>query len=91
MEAAVGKGSTEALVEEQEQECNVDAFDSEAVGIAPTVTLEKCVTFELAEIVTELVQSVGLWGKLECRDNGLVNLFGGPATNGVAAVQQNFQ
>lgn len=48
-------------------------------------------TFQLAEIVTELVQSVGPGGKLEGRDHGLVNRFGGPAADGVAAGPQNFQ
>ena len=49
MEAAVGEWAAEALVEEQEQERDVDAFGSETVGIASAIALEKSVTFQLAE------------------------------------------
>ena len=91
MEAAVGESAAEACVEEQEQERDVDAFGSETVGITSAIALEKSVTFQLAEIVTELVQSVGLGGKLECSDDDLVNLFGSPAADGVASVQQHLQ
>ena len=91
MEATVCQRTAEELVEEQKQESELNAFGRQAVGIASAIALEQSVTFELAEIVAELVQPVGLAGKLECRDNGLVNLFGGPAANGVAAVQENFQ
>jgi hypothetical protein len=56
MEAAVGEWAKEALVEEQEQKRDVDAFGSEAVGIASAIALEKSVTLQLAEIVPELVQ-----------------------------------
>ena len=73
VEAAVSHGTAETLVEEQKQESDLNAFGRQAVGIAPAITLEKSVAFELAEIVVELVQSVGLGGKL---------------TGGVAAVQE---
>jgi hypothetical protein len=47
-------------VEEQEQERDVNTFGGQAAGIAAAIALQQPVTFELAEIVTELVQSVGM-------------------------------
>ena len=43
----------------QEQERNVNAFDSQAIDIASAIALEMSVTFQLAEILTESVKSVG--------------------------------
>ena len=43
MEAAMSEGATEAFVEKQEQQRNVDAFGCESIGIASAVTLEKLV------------------------------------------------
>ena len=59
VEAAVGEGTAEALVEEQEQERDLNAFGCEAVGVAVAVALQQAVPFEFAEIVAELVQPVG--------------------------------
>ena len=52
MEEAVGQGATEALVEEQKQESDVDAFGGEAIGIAFPIALEQSIALELTEIVT---------------------------------------
>jgi hypothetical protein len=41
VEAAVGKRTTEALVEEQEQERDVNTLGGQAVGIASAITLEQ--------------------------------------------------
>jgi hypothetical protein len=90
MEAAVGEGAAEALVEEQEEERDVNAFGGQPVGIASAVALQQSVTFEFAEVVAELVQSIVFRRKLEGGDDCLVNLFGGPAANGRAVVQQDF-
>ena len=40
MEAAIGEGTAEALVEEQEQQGNVDSFAGQAVGIAAAIALQ---------------------------------------------------
>ena len=40
MEAAVGKGTAQPFVKEEEQESNLYAFCSEAVGIAGPVSLQ---------------------------------------------------
>ncbi len=60
VEAAVCQGTAKALVKEQKQESDLNAFGRQAVGIASAIAFEESVTFELAEIVAELVQSVGL-------------------------------
>lgn len=39
MESAVGERAAEALVEEQEQERNVDAFGGQAVGVMAAIAL----------------------------------------------------
>ncbi len=91
VEAAIGERAAEALVEEQEQEGDSDAFGGETVGVAATIAFEQPVALEFAEIVAELIQSVVLRGELERGEDGLVNLFGGPAADGSAAVQENLQ
>ena len=64
MEAAVGQGTAKAFVEEEEQECDLEAFGGEAVGIASAVALQERVAFQLAQIVAELVQAIGFWRKV---------------------------
>ena len=54
VEAAVCERTAESLVEEQKQENDLNAFGGQAVGIASAITFKESVTFELAEIVTEL-------------------------------------
>ena len=77
VETAVGEGATEALVEEQKQECDLHAFVCEPVGITAAIALEKSVTFELAQVVAELIETVSVGRKLKRGENGLVNLLGG--------------
>src|ERR1700736_1131636 len=91
MEAAVGERATKALVEEQEQERDVNAFGRQAVSVAAAIAFQQSVPFEFAEIVAELVQSVLLRGELEGGDDRLVNLFGSPAADGTAVMQQDFE
>ena len=47
--------------------------------------------FELSQIVTELVESVCFGRKLEGGNDCLVNLFGGPAPDGTAVMQEYLQ
>jgi hypothetical protein len=54
VESAVGERTAEALVKEQEEKGDVNAFRSQAVGIAAAIALEQSVPFEFAEIVAEL-------------------------------------
>ena len=60
MEATVGQRAAELLVEEEEQECDLHAFGGEPVSVAGTITFEQAVTFEFAQIVAELIETVSL-------------------------------
>ena len=40
VKAAVGERSTQALVEKQQEQCDLNAFLGEAVGVARAVTLD---------------------------------------------------
>ena len=42
VKAAVGEGSTEALVKEQKEECHLHAFWCEPVGVARAVVIRPC-------------------------------------------------
>src|ERR1700745_3831318 len=56
VEAAVGEGTAQALVKEEEQESDVDAFCRQAVGIARSVPPQQAVSLQLAEIVAQLAE-----------------------------------
>jgi hypothetical protein len=73
MEAAVGERAAQALVKEEKQEGDVDAFGGEAVGVTAAIALKQSVSFEFAQIVAELVESVLFRGELEGGENCLVN------------------
>jgi len=49
------------------------------------------VPLQFPEIVAKLVKAVRLGGKLKGGQDGLVDLFGGPTTHRVAAVQEHLQ
>ena len=91
METAVGEGAAEPFVEEEEEQRYLDSFRREAVGVARAVTLQQAVDLELAEVVAELVQAVGIGGEVEAGEDGVVDLLGGPAANLSAAVQEDFE
>ena len=78
-------------MKEQEQERDVNSLDRQSVSVAATVAFEQSRAFEFTEIVTKLVESVLFRGKLERGDDGLMNLFGGPAADGAAVMQENLQ
>lgn len=46
---------------------------------------------QFAEVVTELIQTVGFGRELERGEDGFVDLFGRPAADGVAAMEENLQ
>jgi hypothetical protein len=91
VEASVGKGPAETLVEEQEQERDVHALGGEPIGVSAAVPLEKSMAFQLAQIVAELVEAVGLGRERKGFENGWVNLLGGPTAQGGARVHENLQ
>jgi len=49
------------------------------------------VAFKFAQVVAELVECVGFFGKLEALKNSLVNVPGSPAAKAVATMQENFE
>ena len=65
VEVAVGKRAAEPFVKEQEEQGDLNPFWGETVGVAGSVTLQQPVGFELAQVVTELVQPVGAVGEVE--------------------------
>src|SRR5215813_3569445 len=91
METAVGKRAAEPLVEEQEEQRHLDPFRCEAIGVAGAIALQQAVALELAQVVAELVQAVGPVGEVEAGKNGVVDLFGGPAAEMSAAMQEDFK
>ena len=78
-------------MEEQKQECDLNAFWGEAVGIAGAVALQQVVALEFSQIVAELVEAVGFGGKLKGGEDGLVDLFRGPSADGIAAMEQDLK
>ena len=91
MKEAVGQWTAEPFVKKEEQECNLNALGGEQVRVTAGVTLEESVSFQLAQIVAELVQAVSFRREVESGDDGLVDLFSRPAADGIAAVQENLQ
>ena len=69
----------------------MEALAGQAVGVSCAVTFDQAVAFEFAQIVAKLVETVGLFGKLEALENDLMNLPGAPAAEIIAGVQKNLQ
>ena len=59
MEAGVGERSTQPFVKEQEEQRDLDAFWGEAIGVTGSVAFQQGVAFELTQIVTQLVETIG--------------------------------
>ena len=91
VEAAVGKGTTQPLMEEQKQQRDLNALEREAVGVTVAVALKQAVPLELAQIVAELVEAVSFIGEVEGRQDGLVDFLRGPTTDLSAAMQKDLE
>jgi hypothetical protein len=91
VEAAVGEGAAQPLMEEQKQQRHLNALQGEAVGVTVAVALEQAVALELAQIVAELVEAVGLIGEVEGGQDGLVDFLRGPTAELSAAMQQDLE
>ena len=63
MEAAMGERTAEPFMEEEEEQGHLDPFRGEAVGVSGPVPLQQTVAFELAQVVAELVETVGALGQ----------------------------
>src|SRR3982751_3137341 len=88
VEAAICKGSTQALVKEEKQEGHVNALGGEPIGVTTAIALNESVSFKFAQIVAELVEYVLFRGELEGGENRLVNLLCSPAADGTAVMQE---
>jgi hypothetical protein len=42
VETAIGQWAAQPLMEEQEEQCDLDALDGQAVSVASAVTLQQC-------------------------------------------------
>src|ERR1700730_6741751 len=91
VKAAVGERAAEPFVKEQEEQGDLNPFWRETVGVAGSVTLQQPVGFELAQVVTELVEPVGAVGEVEGGEDGVVDLLGGPAADLTTVVQQDLE
>ena len=47
--------------------------------------------FELAQVVAQLVEAIGLLGEIEAGEDGAMDLAGGPAADLRAAMQENLE
>ena len=86
VKAAVSKWTAQALVEEQKQKSDLEAFAGQPIGVSCSVTFEQAVAFKFAQVVSKLVQSIGLFRKMEALENDLMNVLGAPAPEIVAGM-----
>ena len=59
MKAAVGEGSAQPFMKEEKEQSDLNPFRREAIGVAGSVTVQQGMAFELAQIVTQLVETIG--------------------------------
>src|SRR5712672_2522984 len=91
VEAAVGERAAKAFVEEQKKQGDLNPLGGETVGVAGAVTLQQPVALQLAQVVAQLVEAVGSVGEVEGGEDGVVDLFGGPAADMTAAMEEEFE
>src|SRR5208337_1284097 len=63
----------------------------EPVGVARAVALDQAVSLELAQVVAELVQAVGVLREVEGVEDGLMDLPGRPAADLRTAMQEDLE
>jgi len=91
VKTTVGERTAQTFVKEEEEQGDLDTLCCELIGIAAAIAFQQAMAFQFAQIVAKLVQSVGFRGELKRGQNGLMDLFGGPAADSAAAMQQDFQ
>ena len=79
MKEAVGEGSAELLMKEDEQQRDLCSFLCEAIRVALPVSGEQPMRFHFAQIVSELVESIAVGADAEGGQDGFVDLACGPA------------
>jgi hypothetical protein len=68
---------------------DLDTLQGEAVGVAGSVTLDKSVTPEFAQIIAKLIKTVTFIGEMEGGEDGLVDLIGSPTSDMSVAMEEN--
>jgi hypothetical protein len=91
VKAAVGKGTTQALMEEQKQYGDLNTLQGEVVGVTVAVAFQQPVPLELSQIVVELVEAIGFIGEAEGRQDGVVDFLRGPTADLSATMEQDFE
>jgi hypothetical protein len=91
VESAMCERAAEPLVEEEEEQGNLDALLCETVGVSGSITLQQTMTFELAQVIAQLIEAVASVGEVKAGEDGLVDLFGSPAAEVSAAVQEDLE
>ena len=87
---AVGEGATDALVEENEYEADLDALVREAVGIATAIAYDQSPGFHLSEIVPELGKGIIFYGQPVGLEDSLVKHGGGKPLDLVGGMEEDF-
>ena len=89
VEEAVGERAAELFMKEDERQGDFGSLVGQPVSVAFAVALQQSMRFQFAEIVAKLIETVAVGGEAEGSEEGVVNVFGSPATHRGAAVQQN--
>ena len=63
IEEAVGQGTTDALVKEDEEETDPVSFVGETVAVSSPYALQEAVALEFAQVITQLGQGVAVGGE----------------------------
>src|SRR2546429_8351844 len=85
MKQAIGQGSADALVEEDEQGAHTGSLFGEAVGVVLAHSLQQAVAFHFAQVVAELIEGVGLRREGKSSQQGFPDLDGTPTEIGRAS------
>ena len=91
VEQAVGERAANALVKEDEEKGHASSFVGQAIGVAIRVAFEESVGFQLAQVVAELAEAIGVGGQAKGLEDGGVQIGGAPAGYRRGLVQEQFQ
>lgn len=90
MEEAVGKRTADAFMEEDEEEADLDAFVSEAIGVVMTIARDQSSRFHLSEIIPELCDRVVVCGQSVGSEDPFVKRSGGEAPDLASGMEKDF-
>ena len=78
MKQRVCRRPADALVEQDEHECGLDALVGESVAVASSDAFEQAVCFHLSRVIAELGECVGAGGEAESSEDSLMDVGGSP-------------